>query len=172
MATPCGAQSALPLTLMMPVLSTSSVGLVFRKNAYCAPGGLGQTMEMYVSPVVTRVHVCVAQPGTGRRHAAAFRHGGLCVWQDKVCMAVKNALHGSAHLVSTGVRVQRVSGRVLVQLHPAHEGAAHVRENWRSGCSDALTLYFALALHCTPFVLQANLQLEVAKSHQPPTSAC
>ena len=58
MATPCGAQSALPLTLMMPVLSTSSVGLVFRKNAYCAPGGLGQTMEMYVSPVVTRVHVC------------------------------------------------------------------------------------------------------------------
>lgn len=57
---PCGAQSALPLTLMMPVLSTSSVGFVFRKNAYCAPGRSGQTTEAYVSPllmVVTRVDV-------------------------------------------------------------------------------------------------------------------
>ena len=41
---PYGAQSALPLTLMMPVLSTSSVGLVFRKKAYCAPERSGQTI--------------------------------------------------------------------------------------------------------------------------------
>ena len=97
----CGAQSALPLTLMMPVLSTSSVGFVFRKNAYCAPSCRGSD------------------------------HGSACVWPQpcawhRVQSHAAALRHSNAHLVCTGVGVCRVGGRVLVQLHPARAWAQQV----------------------------------------------